>query len=58
MNRLSFLKLVFLPPVDSVLPKYTPFEQPSSSGESSHLQLFVDSMALAHFFYIIRVICT
>jgi hypothetical protein len=37
MNRLSFLKLVFLPPVDSVLPKYTPFEQPSSSGDSSHL---------------------
>ena len=42
MNRLSFLKLVFLPPseapVDSVLPKYTPFVQPSSSeSESSHL---------------------
>ena len=42
MNHLSFLKLVFLPPaqapLDSVLPKYTTFDQPSSSeSESSHL---------------------
>ena len=42
MNRLSFLKLVFLPPaqapLDSVLPKYTTFDQPSSSkSELSNL---------------------
>lgn len=31
-NRLSFLKLVFLPPKVSVFPKYMPFDQASSSS--------------------------
>ena len=31
-NRLSFLKLVFISPVDSASPKYIPFEQASSSS--------------------------
>ena len=34
MNQLSFLNLVFIPPVDSVFPHYMPFEQPSSSSPS------------------------